>query len=99
MQPFFVYILKCGDGSYYTGHTDDLVRRLKEHQEGISNCYTIIRRPLTLVFYEEFVSRNEAVEAEKQIKGWTRKKKEALINRDWNALLLHAKKRFHTKNG
>lgn len=94
MQPFWVYILKCADASYYTGHTDALEQRLQQHHEGANpDCYTFRRRPLKLVFSETFPSREAALTAEQQIKGWSRKKKEALIRQDWAALRLLARKR------
>jgi predicted GIY-YIG superfamily endonuclease len=78
--PFWIYILRCADGSYYTGHTDDLAKRIAEHRLGmISGCYTVKRRPVELVFSQEFPTRDEALKAEKQIKGWSRKKKEAMM--------------------
>ena len=81
---FWVYIIKCSDGSYYTGHTDDLDRRIAQHLEGeISSCYTFDRRPLELVFAKEFPNREAALGTEQQIKGWGRKKKEAMIRGDW----------------
>jgi len=81
---FFVYILHCSDGSYYTGHSDNLERRIHEHQAGaISSCYTFKRRPLQLVFSQDFPTREEALSAEQQIKGWSRKKKEAMMRGDW----------------
>jgi predicted GIY-YIG superfamily endonuclease len=83
---FWVYILKCSDGSYYTGHTDNLERRIAAHTTGMQEGYTAKRRPLELVFSQEFATRYEALCSEFQIKGWTRRKKEALIKQDWNAL-------------
>jgi predicted GIY-YIG superfamily endonuclease len=84
MVTFWVYILKCSDGSYYTGHTDNLDRRIAQHLNGeISTCYTFNRRPLELVFSQEFPTREEALDSEQQIKGWSRKKKEAMIRGDW----------------
>jgi len=81
---FFVYILRCSDGSYYTGHSDNLERRIHEHQSGASSsCYTFKRRPLQLVFSQDFPTREEALSAEQQIKGWSRKKKEAMMRGDW----------------
>ena len=81
---FWVYILKCSDGSYYTGHTDDLDRRITQHLNGeLSTCYTFSRLPLELVFSQEFPTREEALASEQQIKGWSRKKKEAMIRGDW----------------
>ncbi|MBN2712861.1 MAG: GIY-YIG nuclease family protein [Planctomycetes bacterium] len=84
---FWVYILQCSDGSYYTGHTDDLERRIVEHSQGeYMGCYTYSRRPVRLVFSQEFGSREEALASEMQIKGWSRKKKEALIRCDWEEI-------------
>jgi predicted GIY-YIG superfamily endonuclease len=83
-MPFWVYILRCADGSYYTGHTDNLENRMGQHSTGaITGCYTFKRRPLTLAFSQEFVTREEALGAEQQIKGWGRKKKEAMMRGDW----------------
>jgi putative endonuclease len=82
-----VYILECADNSYYTGVTNDITRRLYEHQTGISKrAYTYYRRPVKLVWLSESLKPMEAIELEKQIKGWTRKKKEALINNRWDDL-------------
>ena len=83
---FYVYILKCSDESYYTGHTDDLGKRLETHNSGELDGYTKNRRPLTLVFLQEFPSRDEAFAVERQIKGWTRRKKEAIIRDRWDLL-------------
>lgn len=80
---FWVYILRCADGSYYTGHTDDLARRLAEHDAGQIAGYTATRGPLTLLFSEEFATREEALGSERRIKGWSRKKKGAMIRGDW----------------
>jgi tRNA/rRNA methyltransferase len=80
-------MLKCADGSYYTGHTDDLEQRFGQHQSGIfPSCYTFGKRPLELVWADYFQTREDAFAAERQIKGWSRRKKEALINRDWPRL-------------
>jgi len=83
-QPFWVYILRCADGSYHTGHTDNLDLRVAKHQSGEIETYTRNRRPLKLVFAQECASRLAALTAERQIKGWSRKKKEAMIRGDWN---------------
>jgi predicted GIY-YIG superfamily endonuclease len=84
MMAFWVYILRCADGSYYTGHTDNLDKRIGEHTTGaIVSCYTFRHRPLELVFSQEFTTREEALASEQQIKGWSRKKKEAMIRGDW----------------
>ena len=76
---FWIYILRCADGSYYTGHTDDLERRIGQHQSGEIPGYTHDRRPVELVFSETFTDRIDALERERQVKDWSRKKKEALI--------------------
>gem|GEM_PF-188654 len=87
MNQYFVYILLCSDNSYYTGVTNNLERRLTEHQVGESvTCYTYQRRPVKLVFSAEFNSIDQAIAFEKQVKGWSRKKKEAIINDNWDLL-------------
>jgi len=87
MKQYFVYILLCSDGSYYTGVTNDIERRLYEHQNGENeNCYTFSRRPLKLVFHETFCDINQAIAFEKQVKGWRRTKKEAIIRGEWHLL-------------
>jgi len=83
---FWVYILRCSDGSYYAGHTDDLEARFAAHQSGEMSGYTCSKRPVELVFAEEFASRDEAFQRERQIKGWSRPKKAALIRHDWDGL-------------
>ena len=80
---FWVYILVCRDGSYYTGHTDNLEKRLAEHMSGELKGYTSARLPVKLVFSQEFSTREEAFESERRIKGWSRKKKEAMIHGNW----------------
>lgn len=83
-MPFYVYILKCSDRSYYTGHTENLELRLAQHQQRyFSNCYTAIRLPVKLVFQQELATRAEAFNLEQQIKGWSRKKKEAMMQGNW----------------
>ena len=88
---FWVYILKCSDNSYYTGHTDDLNARVAAHHQGLYDGYTLNRRPLKLMFFQEFPTREEAIASERQIKGWTRKKKEALMRGDWSEISRLAK--------
>ncbi|QNM83581.1 GIY-YIG nuclease family protein [Sphingomonas sabuli] len=80
---FWVYILKCRDGSYYTGHTDDLDHRIGQHIVGQASDWTRRRLPVELVWCEAVSSRLEALEAERRIKPWSRAKKEGLIARDW----------------
>jgi len=94
MPSFYVYIIKCADGSYYTGHTDDLESRFEQHVLSKTNSYTSSRKPLELVYCDEFQERSQAQEAERQIKGWSRKKKEALIKGDFSMLKSLSKKRF-----
>jgi predicted GIY-YIG superfamily endonuclease len=77
---YHVYILRCADASYYTGMSSDLRLRIDEHHQGLDpTAYTFGRRPVTLVWCQEFSTHDEAFRAEQQIKGWTRAKKEALI--------------------
>ena len=76
---WFVYILRCSDGTYYTGHAHNLENRLKAHNAGKASKYTASRRPVSLVYRESFASRSEAASREYRIKKWTRRKKEALI--------------------
>lgn len=81
---FHVYILKCADCSYYTGHTDNFDVRLAQHHQGyFPDCYTATRLPVELMHSQAFETRYEALAAERQIKGWSRKKKEALMRGDW----------------
>ncbi|MFO1124290.1 MAG: GIY-YIG nuclease family protein [Methylocystis sp.] len=82
-----VYILLCADGSYYTGLTrKEVETRVSEHNLGIDADYTARRRPVKLVWSEHFELLTEAIAMERQIKGWSRAKKEALIRRDYDAL-------------
>jgi putative endonuclease len=81
-----MYILKCSDGSYYTGSTWNLEKRLAEHQTGMGAKHTRKRLPVTLIYCEECERVEDAYQREKQIQGWSRKKKEALIKGDTNAL-------------
>jgi putative endonuclease len=83
----YVYILKCSDGSYYTGVTGSLEQRIERHKRGLfKECYTWDKRPVKLVFTKEFISNNEAIAFEKRVKGWSRAKKEALISGDIDRL-------------
>ncbi|CAN5380580.1 hypothetical protein BH10PSE13_BH10PSE13_12090 [soil metagenome] len=90
---FWIYILRCADGTYYTGHTDDLERRVAQHHTGEFPGYTHDRRPLELVFSESFAERIDALERERQVKDWSRKKKEALIRGDWDGVAVAARSR------
>lgn len=80
---FYAYLLRCNDGSYYAGHTDDIDVRIAQHQSGALGGYTAKRLPVVLVWCESFPTRDEAFEAERRLKGWSRAKKEALIAGDW----------------
>ena len=96
MKSYFVYILKCSDGSYYTGMTNNIEKRLIEHKSGFDiTCYTFSRRPLELIFYEVFQNPLDAIKFEKQLKGWSRRKKEALINKDFKNLIEFSKSKSH----
>mgnify|MGYP000873693802 FL=1 len=86
MLPFFAYLLRCSDASYYAGHTDDLARRIGQHQAGECTGYTATRRPVSLVWSQAFSTREEALAAERRIKGWSRAKKDALIAGDWKQI-------------
>jgi putative endonuclease len=97
---FWVYVLRCADGSYYTGHTDNLERRIGQYQAGECEGYTSTRRPVKLAWSQECVTREEALSAEKQIKGWSRKKKEALMRGDWTEVSrLEKSKSAHPSTG
>jgi predicted GIY-YIG superfamily endonuclease len=90
-ENYFVYILRCSGGKYYIGLTNDLTKRLAEHEEGkYASCYTFKRRPVKLVYFETIPFLKEAVAREIQLKGWSRKKKEALIKQDYHKLFLLA---------
>ncbi|GLV25360.1 GIY-YIG nuclease family protein [Sphingobium sp. Cam5-1] len=93
-MPFYTYMLHCADRSFYVGHTDDLQTRVAQHEAGGIASYTQIRRPVKLVWSQEFSTRIEAIEAERQIKGWSRAKKLALIREDWDliSILAHSNK-------
>jgi putative endonuclease len=96
---FWTYMLRCGDGRYYTGHTDDLEQRIGQHQSGRGSDFTRRRPPVSLVWSETFSSRIEALEAERIVGGWSRAKKEALIAGDWSLVSHFAKpphERFST---
>jgi putative endonuclease len=88
---YYVYIIECNDGSFYTGLTNDLIRRFTEHCEGAYiTCYTFKRRPLKLKYYETIPFALEAELREKQLKGWSRAKKIALMNGNLHKLSLLA---------
>jgi putative endonuclease len=94
MNGAYLYILDCADGSYYVGTTrKELETRLAEHNAGQFDNYTAKRRPVTLVFAQHFESITDAIAAERQVKGWSRAKKRALIESDWSSLQSLAQRR------
>ena len=89
---YFVYIVECSDLSYYTGVTNDLDRRLWEHNnDKNTRSFTFKRRPVVLKYFQRFQDIKQAIAFEKQIKGWSRKKKEALFCEDWEEIKRLAK--------
>jgi predicted GIY-YIG superfamily endonuclease len=98
-ETYYVYILECSNKAYYVGLTNNLLLRFQEHIDGVyTNCYTYDKRPLTLLYYETIPFHKEAMEREKQLKGWSRKKKEALIARNYHKLQLLAECQNLTHN-
>jgi len=93
----YMYILRCSDGHYYTGSTKDLIQRFIAHQNGEGANFTKKKLPVELVYYEEFVMIEDAFNREKQVQGWSRKKKEALINNNRQELHLLSKCRSSSK--
>jgi putative endonuclease len=90
----YLYVLRCADGKYYVGTTrKSLEERVGEHNAGLLGGYTATRRPVTLAFAQHFQSIADAVAAERQVKGWSRAKKEAMINGEWDRLPELAKRR------
>lgn len=89
-----MYILECSDGTYYTGSTKNLELRLQQHQDGKGENYTAKRLPVKLVYYETYSRIDEAFYREKQVQGWSRKKKEALMKGEAHLLPKFAKKIF-----
>ena len=86
MRKAWVYILECSDGSYYTGCTRNLERRIAEHERGTKDGYTAQRLPVKLVWAKEHESVRRALAVERQLKGWSRSKKEALMHGDCDLL-------------
>ena len=87
MKRYYVYILRCFDGTFYVGMTNDIERRVNEHDFGIDpHCYTYERRPLRLVHVSEFTWVDQALAFEKKLKTWSHRKKRAFIDGDWGAL-------------
>ena len=99
MKKAWVYILKCSDGSYYTGCTTDPDARISEHIAGTFGGYTASRRPVKLLWSDEFPTVYEAASAERMIKGWSRAKKEALMRGDFDTLHELARCRNATHHG
>jgi len=96
MKKSYVYILLCSDKTYYTGVTSNLNNRIQEHQVGKHpKSYTYKRRPVELVYYAEFTDISIAISTEKQIKKWSRLKKEALINNEYEKLPNLSRKKFN----
>ena len=91
---FYAYLLRCSNGAYYAGHTDDLEARFAAHQTGALGGYTSRYRPVELVWSQEFPDRDSAFAAERQIKGWSRAKKEALVRGDWDGVQYLSRKLF-----
>ncbi len=95
MKQYYVYILLCSDETYYVGVTNDLSRRLNEHQEGLkTDSYTAKRLPVVLKTAICFPSILKAIEYEKKIKKWSKRKKEALINEHYELLPELSRKNF-----
>ncbi|MDE2024218.1 MAG: GIY-YIG nuclease family protein [Gammaproteobacteria bacterium] len=88
---FTLYVLECADGTFYIGHTDNLSRRLQQHEQSKVDAYTARRLPLKLIHAEEFESRYEALTMERKLKGWSRAKKQAYMSGDWEAVAKLAK--------
>jgi putative endonuclease len=87
MKIYYVYILECSDKLLYTGITNNLERRLDEHKKGLNKtCFTFKRRPLKLIFQQDFNDIEQAISFEKKIKNWSAKKKLALANNEFDML-------------
>ncbi|WP_405199476.1 GIY-YIG nuclease family protein [Christiangramia sp. LLG6405-1] len=87
MKLYYVYLLNCKDDSYYVGMTSNLEERLLQHNSGkFQDAYTFNRRPVKLMWAQQFTDPNIALDLEKKLKGWSRKKKIALILKDWEKL-------------
>jgi tRNA/rRNA methyltransferase len=95
---FYTYMLRCSDGRFYTGHTEDLEIRVAQHQSGEFGGWTSSRRPVELVWSESFPSRHEALAAERRIKNWSQAKKEALIRGDWDGVSAAGRKKSRSES-
>ena len=97
MKAYYVYILICTDNSYYTGVTNNIDKRLNEHNHSLDKkSYTYSRRPVEIIYHETFQNPNDAIMWEKRIKGWSRKKKEALIKGNYDKLKSLSNQKNHT---
>ena len=95
MKIYYVYILLCSDNTFYVGITSNLSQRMSRHKSGFyPNCYTFKRRPVELKYYCEFTNVEMAIDCEKQLKKWSKAKKDALINSEFKLLTELAKKKF-----
>lgn len=92
-QTFIVYILRCSDGSFYVGHTHDINERVQVHNNGLRAAWTAARRPVVLLYQEHYPTEAEAVARERQLKGWSSRKKLALIENDTRTLKALATRR------
>lgn len=98
VKTYFTYMLFCFDGSYYVGVTSNLERRLWEHQNAVNEaCYTATRRPVLLVWSQDFQNVLDAIASEKKIKGWSHAKKSALARGDWRMISALSKGRHRSK--
>ncbi|TVZ57057.1 putative endonuclease [Lutibacter sp. Hel_I_33_5] len=100
MKTYYVYILKCSDDFLYVGITNNIERRFEEHQKGLNkNCFTFKRRPLELIFSQIFNDVEQAIYFEKKIKKWSRKKKLALANENFDMveILSECRNATHSK--
>ena len=98
MKTYYVYILRCFDGTFYVGMMNDIERRVNEHSFGIdSDCYTYDRRPLRLEHVSEFAWVEEAIAFEKKLKSWSHRKKRAFVEGDWNVIKRYGRGRDRTR--
>ncbi|MCX2680689.1 GIY-YIG nuclease family protein [Galbibacter sp. EGI 63066] len=92
MKLYYVYILECSDKSFYIGITSDVEKRVYQHNVGMDrSSYTYDKRPVKLKWVEQFTDPDGAIKIEKQLKGWSRRKKIALIEQDWDRLIEYSK--------
>jgi putative endonuclease len=98
VKRYYVYILRCFDGTFYAGVTNDVDRRFGEHCEGVDpDCYTHDRRPLRLVHASEFEWVDEAIAFEKKLKSWSHRKKRAFVEGAWSSLARYSRGRDRKK--